>query len=219
MKTINLLFIYLLVCSCGQTDTSKIAENPTKKTEIAEQVKPEEVVEKNPEFSPFWRQLFQVDNELKFKEKTENTRFCDENGEMILSEDGEIEPDYIIDESSKNVSVKIVKVEKDQKGIWIATIKSNDPSFPSKWYTDEKSVWFDDMAMHFPSNPKKLSKNIKGTEVEIDYDKSSHTWTYSEFTGEIVYTLSFQDKNGLSSISHSYDGACESNQVMLTKKQ
>jgi hypothetical protein len=218
MKTINLVFISLLVCSCGQSDKSKKEENSTKKTEIKEKVKPEEVVEKNPEFSPLWSLLFQVGNELKFREKTVNKRLCDENGESLVSEDGEMATNNIIDESSKNVSVKIVKVEKDLKGIWVATIKSNDPSFPSKWYTDEKSVWFEDMAMHFPSNPKKLSKTIKDTEVSIDFDKSNQTWTYSEVMGDMVYTISFHEKNGLSHISHLYDGICETNQIDLTKK-
>lgn len=209
----------LLVYSCGQPDKSKNKEKPEKKTEIKEKEKPEEIIEKDPEFSPLWKALFQVGNELKFREETESTRFCDDNGLFIetVTENGE--PDYIFDESSKNVSVKVVKVEKDKKGIWVATIKSNDPTFPSKWYTDEKSVWFDDMVMHFPSNPKKLNKTINGIEVKIDFDKSSQTWTYSEYMmTSSLYTISFHDKNGLSGISQSYNGACESNQTELTKR-
>jgi hypothetical protein len=147
-----------------------------------------------------------------------STRRCDENGEIIQSEDGEIEPDYVVDQSSKNVTVKVVKVEKDAKGIWVATLKSNDPSFPLKWYSDEKSVWHEGMLMHFPANPKKLSKNVDDQEVEIDFDPAKQTWTYSEYVGDAFYNISFHKELGLKGINSVYDAVCEMNETFLTKK-
>lgn len=71
----------------------------------------------------------------------------------------------------------------------------------------------------YPNWSRELNKTINGIEVKIDFDKTSQTWTYSEYMmTSSVYTISFHDKNGLSGISQSYNGACESNQTELTKR-
>jgi hypothetical protein len=218
MKTLQFVIVSMLIVSCGQN------ANPEKKKNTSEQKvekatpKVEEVRDKLPVFSSFWAELFKVDNELKFKQNTTEERRCDENGEMLVSEDGEIEPDYVVDKSSMNIWVKVVKVEKNANGIWVATMKSNDPSFPLKWYTDEKSLWHDEMVMHFPANPKSFSKNVNGQEVEIDFDQSTQSWTYSEYIGDAVYILSFHKVFGLKGISLVYDGACDTKEITLKKK-
>jgi hypothetical protein len=208
----------MLIVSCGQNAEPEKKKNTSAQKEEKEKPQVEEVKDEMPVFSSFWAELFTVNTELKFKQKSMITRRCDENGEIIQSEDGEIEPDYIVDQSSKNVTVKVIKVEKDTKGIWVATVKSNDPSFPLKWYSDEKSIWHDGMVMHFPANPKKLSKNVDGQEVEIDFDPAKQAWTYSEYIGDAMYMISFHKVLGLKGVTMIYDAVCEMNETILTKK-
>lgn len=147
MKIINVLFVALFIFSCGQNSAPEKEKNASIENEQKEKPKVEEVKNEMPVFSSFWAELFTVNTELKFKQKTLSIKRCN---------------DYVADESLKNVTVKVLKVEKDVKGIWVATVKSNDPSFPLKWYSDEKSIWHEGMVMHFPPNPKKLSKNVDG---------------------------------------------------------
>jgi len=218
MKTLQFVFISMLIVSCGQNAEPEKKKNTSAQKEEKEKPQVEEVKDEMPVFSSFWAELFTVNTELKFKQKSMITRRCDENGEIIQSEDGEIEPDYIVDQSSKNVTVKVIKVEKDTKGIWVATVKSNDPSFPLKWYSDEKSIWHDGMVMHFPANPKKLSKNVDGQEVEIDFDPAKQAWTYSEYIGDAMYMISFHKVLGLKGVTMIYDAVCEMNETILTKK-
>jgi hypothetical protein len=218
MKTINLLLVALILVSCGQNAEPEKKKNTSAQKEEKEKPQVEEAKNEMPVFSSFWSEFFIVDNEIKFKEKSNITRRCDENGEIIQSEDGEIEPDYVVDESSKNVTVKVLKVEKDAKGIWVATVKSNDPSFPLKWYSDEKSVWHEGMMMHFPANPKKLSKSVDGQDVEIDFDPAKQTWYYREYAGDAVYIISFHKVFGMKSMTLLYDAVCEMNETILTKK-
>jgi hypothetical protein len=218
MKLLQFVFISILIVSCGQNAESEKKKNTT--DEKVEKVTPkvEEVKDEMPEFSSFWAELFKVDNELKFKQNTTEERRCDENGEVLLSEDENGEVTYPVDKSSMNIWVKVMKVEKNSNGIWVATMKSNDPSFPLKWYTDEKSLWHDEMVMHFPASPKSFSKNVNGQEVEIDYDQSTQTWKYREYIGDAVYILSFHKVLGLKGVSLIYDGACDAKEVTLKRK-
>lgn len=218
MKTINVLLVTLLIVSCGQNLAPDKKKNASVKSEQNEKPKVEEVKNETPVFSSYWAELFTVGNELKFKQNTIEERRCDENGEMLVSEDGEIEPDYVVDKSSMNIWVKVVKVEKNANGIWVATMKSNDPSFPLKWYTDEKSIWHDDMMMHFPANPKTFSKSVDGQEIEMDFDQSTQTWSYREYAGDAVYILTFHKVFGLKGVSLVYDGACDTKEITLKKK-
>lgn len=218
MKSINVLLVALFIVSCGQNTEPEKKKNALEKTEKNEKPKVEEVKDEMPIFSSYWAELFTVNTELKFKQISNSTRRCDENGEIIQSEDGEIEPDYVVDESSKNVTVKVLKVEKDAKGIWVATVKSNDPSFPSKWYSDEKSIWHDGMLIHFPANPKKLSKSFDGQDVEVEFDPAKQTWYYREYAGDAVYIMSFHKVFGMKGITSVYDAVCEMNETILTKK-
>lgn len=218
MKTIYVSLLSMFIFSCGQNSAPEKKKNASIKNEQKEKPKVEEVKNEMPVFSSFWAELFTVNTELKFKQNITEERRCDENGEVLLSEDENGEVTYPVDKSSMNIWVKVVKVEKNTNGIWIATMKSNDPSFPLKWYTDEKSLWHDDMVMHFPANPKTFSKNVNGQEVEIDFDSAKQTWTYSEYIGDAVYILSFHKVFGLKGVSLIYDGACDAREVTLKKK-
>jgi hypothetical protein len=218
MKTINLLLVALFIVSCGQNLAPDKKKNKSDQKVEKATPKVDEVKDEMPVLSSFWAELFKVDNELKFKQNTTEERRCDENGEVLLSEDENGEVIYPVDKSSMNIWVKVVKVEKNTNGIWVATMKSNDPSFPLKWYTDEKSLWHDEMVMHFPASPKTLSKNVNGQEVEIDFDQSTQTWTYSEYIGDAVYILSFHKVFGLKRVSLLYDGACDAKEITLKRK-
>ena len=209
------LFIALIFASCSNDDSKKIEASKEQKkdtTTVAETTTPEE---EDPlaNIPSMCKPFFTEGNKLTFvEERVETTNcFMDEaTGEMI---DGEPKEKT----TRKTIKVEVVKVEKNKKGVWVATLKHNG-NFANKWYTDESAIWTDEMAIHFQSDPKPTDRQINEVSVSVYYDKRSASWAYTEQVGDGMYIINFSKTKGVSGFSTSYSNMCETIDVYTRLK-
>jgi hypothetical protein len=117
----------------------------------------------------------------------------------------------------KTINIEVVKVEKNKKVVWVATLKHNG-NFPKKWFTVEVSVWSDDKNLHLPVKPKSMSREKSDLNIDVEYSKADGMWSYSEEFGDAMFITKFSDTKGVAGFTKYYMGPCESFEVNIRLK-
>jgi hypothetical protein len=210
MKALHVTLVSSLLFlgySCGGNSEQKqpTTENQEEKDTTKQQVEEKEEVDTLAGIPGFCKPFFLVGNELTFVQErveTVNCAYDEETGESI-----DVEP--VPKTTKKTIKVTVAKVEKNKKGVWVATLKHNG-EFPKKWYTDEKSIWNDEMTGRFPAEPKQKDKEINGVSTSVYFNKTTGCWVYDEQMGDGVSGIHFDDEKGISQFVFGYSNMCES---------
>jgi hypothetical protein len=217
MKILHISLVSTLLFlgnSCGGNKEPKQPTTETKKEKdtVQEVTETKEEVDTLAGIPGFCKPFFLVGNELTYvQERTEtvNCSYDEETGESV-----EIEP--VPKTTKKTIKVTVTKVEKNKKGVWVATLKHNG-EFPKKWFTDEKSIWNDQMSMHLPAEPKAKDKEINGVNISIYFNKTMGSWVYDESV-DGSNQVHFNETKGVNMFAFSYSNMCESFEVITKLK-
>ena len=207
--------LLLLGTSCGGNNDSKkpTTDNKEKKDTTNLQMESKEVVDSLAGISGFCKPFFLVGNELTFVQERIETVDCyvdQETGETVAGE-GITAPKI----TKETIKVTVTKVEKNKKGVWVATLKHNG-DFSKKWYTDEKSIWNDNMTGKFPVDPKQKDREIDGVSTSIYFNKGS--WSYDEQQGDGMSGIHFNAEKGISEFVFAYSSVCETIELITKLK-
>ena len=209
------ILISLTFTSCSNEENKKpeATEEQKKDTLTTAETKIPEEEDPLANIPAMCKPFFIEGNKLTFVEERIETTNCSmdqETGEMIDNEPQERK-------SRKTIKVEVVKVEKNKKGVWVATLKHSG-NFPKKWYTDESAIWNDDMAMHFQADPKPTERTKNEVSISVYYDKSIGSWAYGEQVGDGMYITNFNKTKGVVGFSTYYSNMCESIEVFTRLK-
>lgn len=216
MKKIHpFLFSALLLIgtSCGGNNDEKkpTTDNLGSKDSTNQQTKVKEEVDTLAGIPGFCKPFFLVGNELTYVQErieTVNCYFDQETGEMVeKASDPKI--------TKETIKVTVTKVEKNKKGVWVATLKHNG-DFSKKWYTDEKSIWNDNMTGKFPVDPKQKDREIDGVSTSIYFNKGS--WSYDEQQGDGMSGIHFNAEKGINEFVFAYSNMCETIELITKLK-
>ena len=207
--------LLLLGTSCGGNNDSKkpTTDNKEKKDTTNLQTESKEVVDSLAGISGFCKPFFLVGNELTFVQERIETVDCyvdQETGETVAGE-GITAPKI----TKETIKVTVTKVEKNKKGVWVATLKHNG-DFSKKWYTDEKSIWNDNMTGKFPVDPKHKDREIDGVSTSIYFNKGS--WSYEEQQGDGMSGIHFNAEKGINEFVFAYSSVCEAIELIAKLK-
>ena len=202
-----LIALMMIATSCSGDETPN-QENPNKNSENDTLTKEPDVKEEIDTLAGipgYCKPFFLVGNELTFiQERTEtiNCAIDEETGEAV-----DIEPVPKI--TRKIIKVTVSKVEKNKKGVWIATLKHNG-DFPKKWFTDETSIWNNEMAGRFPVEPRTKDQEIDGVSISVYFNKTIGSWAYDEQIGDGLSGIHFDEEKGINGFVYGYSSMCES---------